>query len=234
MRRTEQGFTLIELMLVVAIVGILSAMAIPAYTKALAKTRQSEAKDNLSALADAEKAYHLEYNSYGSFTDLNFTLDGNTRYIYCIGSARSTGMVNPTSPGGGGSGSATPAPSATPLGGTGIISPGGPIGGGGGGGGGGGVDPFGAPPGGTSGVLGRLFFGPGAHYHGLPLAILVPMFAQIAPAAGASVCGGNPYYDFDSFEADARGVISRAPAPNDVDLWSIDEKRRLLNTNRGF
>ena len=50
MLRSKKGFTLIELMIVVAIIGILAAIAIPNFLKFQAKSKQSEAKTNLGAI----------------------------------------------------------------------------------------------------------------------------------------------------------------------------------------
>ena len=48
--KNAKGFTLIELMIVVAIVGILAAIAVPNYFNYLAKSQQAEAKTNLGAI----------------------------------------------------------------------------------------------------------------------------------------------------------------------------------------
>lgn len=58
--RQRQGFTLIELMIVVAIIGILSTIAIPNMMKFQLRTRASEGRLNLSAIRTAQKAYFSE------------------------------------------------------------------------------------------------------------------------------------------------------------------------------
>ena len=62
------GFTLIELLVVVLIIGILSAIALPEYTKAVEKSRAAEAQTLLRNLLTAEKAYKLA--NLGYTTDL--------------------------------------------------------------------------------------------------------------------------------------------------------------------
>ena len=81
MIRNKKGFTLIELMIVVAIIGILAAIAIPNFLKFQAKSKQSEAKTNLKAVLTAETSYFGEFNLYGTFGTVNWSPVG-TRQLY--------------------------------------------------------------------------------------------------------------------------------------------------------
>ncbi len=65
----EKGFTLIELMIVVAIIGILAAIAIPNFIRFQAKSKQSEARTLLSGIYAAETAYFAEANTFGDTDD---------------------------------------------------------------------------------------------------------------------------------------------------------------------
>ncbi|MBM4133195.1 MAG: prepilin-type N-terminal cleavage/methylation domain-containing protein [Nitrospira sp.] len=81
--RDQKGFTLIELMIVVAIIGILAAIAIPNFLQYQAKARQSEAKTNLGGVFVSETAFVGENSRYGSFSEVGFQLAGSTnRYTY--------------------------------------------------------------------------------------------------------------------------------------------------------
>ena len=63
-KMNQKGFTLIELMIVVAIIGILAAVAIPAFSKYQAKSKTSEASINLAAIATSEIAYQAEFDTF--------------------------------------------------------------------------------------------------------------------------------------------------------------------------
>lgn len=72
-RRRLRGFTLIELMIVVAIVGILVAVALPAYNQSVRKSRRADAKTALLDLAQREERYNSTANQYsGTATDLGY------------------------------------------------------------------------------------------------------------------------------------------------------------------
>lgn len=72
-------------LVLVAIVGILAAIAIPDFLKFQAKAKQSEAKTNMGAIFTCQVAYFGENNQYGNtFEDINWGPEGNTRYSYFL------------------------------------------------------------------------------------------------------------------------------------------------------
>ena len=66
LKKRQDGFTLVELMVVVAIIGLLSAVAIPNFKKYQAKAKTSEAKLQLSAIYTAEQSFFSDYSIYAN------------------------------------------------------------------------------------------------------------------------------------------------------------------------
>ena len=66
--RRRAGFTLVELMVVVAIIGILAAIAIPAFSRFQLRARSAEGKFNLAGIRTAEEAYNVEFGTYVATT----------------------------------------------------------------------------------------------------------------------------------------------------------------------
>ncbi len=64
--RSQSGFSLVELMVVVAIIGVLAAMSAGQVQKQIAKARQTEAKTNLATLWTSMESFRAEYNAYTS------------------------------------------------------------------------------------------------------------------------------------------------------------------------
>lgn len=62
--RLSQGFTLMELMITVAILAILAGIAIPMYSGYVQSGYQTECKNEVSAIKLAEEEYYLKYNQY--------------------------------------------------------------------------------------------------------------------------------------------------------------------------
>lgn len=66
LKKNSSGFTLVELMVVVAIIGILSAIAVPNFKKYQAKSKQSEAKLQLAAVYSTEVAAQADYDTFST------------------------------------------------------------------------------------------------------------------------------------------------------------------------
>ncbi|NOY92145.1 MAG: prepilin-type N-terminal cleavage/methylation domain-containing protein [Deltaproteobacteria bacterium] len=65
-RRAQAGFTLLELMIVVIIIGVLAAVAIPAFTAYVYRARASEAPDFLSEIRQRQESYRSEFGQYAA------------------------------------------------------------------------------------------------------------------------------------------------------------------------
>ena len=84
MKRT--GFSLIELMVVVAIIAFLAMIAVPNFNRFLAKAKRAEAYMNLSSIYAAEKAYYAEHGKYSDVLNgeggIGWKPEGKTYYTY--------------------------------------------------------------------------------------------------------------------------------------------------------
>ena len=71
LRRDHSGFTLVELMIVVIVVGVLAGVAVPMYQVTAERSKASEATGALGSLHDLMRVHYAEYGSYAdaSFTD---------------------------------------------------------------------------------------------------------------------------------------------------------------------
>ncbi len=87
--KNSKGFTLIEMMIVVAIIGILAAVAIPRFIRFAVKARQTEAKINLAGLYEAQQSYYTDVNVYGTPGQAGWTPSSPLKY-YTTTAANST------------------------------------------------------------------------------------------------------------------------------------------------
>jgi type IV pilus assembly protein PilA len=91
--RNNKGFSLVELMVVVAIIGILAAIAIPNFARFSAKSKQSEAKADLASLYTAERAFNAEWQMYiASFTVIGYAPTGQMRYEHGFKTENATAL----------------------------------------------------------------------------------------------------------------------------------------------
>jgi prepilin-type N-terminal cleavage/methylation domain-containing protein len=74
------GFTLLELVTVVAILGILATLAVPSFKGSVHRTRRDEAFQTLRAISLAQTTFFVSNQFYGdTFEEIGFELDGGTR-----------------------------------------------------------------------------------------------------------------------------------------------------------
>ena len=107
LRKNQKGFTLIELMIVVAIIGILAAIAIPNFRNYQMKAKSAEARTNLAAIRTSQEAYRADSDTFlvcaitpaapavagakqawvapvGGFTTIGYAPSGTVYYQYSV------------------------------------------------------------------------------------------------------------------------------------------------------
>ena len=83
----QSGFTLVELMIVVVIVGILASVAYPGFQQYLLRAKRAEARNMIVQMATQQERYYSNNNNYGTLTDLGLaatTKSENNNYVMTI------------------------------------------------------------------------------------------------------------------------------------------------------
>ena len=205
--RSQEGFTLVELMVVVAIIGILASIALPQYSKFQARSRQSEARISLGAIFTAEQGFASEQNTYTlCLKQIGYdpsAVTGQTqRRYYATGFASGADSLTGCTPG---TDTTTPCtnyrfnPDGTAVTGTQC----------------------------TPADDSRFPANASARGSAAPVTTL-PTVA--AAAAGATP---SPAISKTTFTAGATGKISNSidtVTDNDVDKWTIDQTKNIINT----
>ena len=87
--KSSRGFTLIELIIVVTVLGIILAIAVPTFFEQLAKSRRAEAKTGLSDLQLRQEKWRSNHATYG--TGAEVVLPSSTYYDFAVTAGSNTG-----------------------------------------------------------------------------------------------------------------------------------------------
>ena len=89
--KRKNGFTLIEMLITIAIMSIIVAIALPLYSTYVAKARQQDAKGQLMAIRQAQEIYKLQYGAYTTVTAGLSGWQGTLgRYTFAVTAANAT------------------------------------------------------------------------------------------------------------------------------------------------
>ena len=70
-KKKEQGFSLVEVLLVVAIVGVIAAMAVPAYQKGMWAAENGSAFANMRTIASTQVSFYTQHDRFGRLSEIN-------------------------------------------------------------------------------------------------------------------------------------------------------------------
>ena len=100
-RKNEKGFTLVELMIVVVIIGILASIAIPKFSSMIGKAKTTEAKQILKQIVNLEVTYYYKTSAYFPFDnvsapEIDFELPAGAKFAYKFEVVAGTGVATAT------------------------------------------------------------------------------------------------------------------------------------------
>ena len=97
LRKRSHGFTLLELIIVIIVIGILASIALPRYIRIAEKGRAGEAKNMLSALRSAQMRYAAQYGGYAnSLALLDVNLPAAKYFTMSVPASPSTNLSDET------------------------------------------------------------------------------------------------------------------------------------------